>query len=82
MIYHLLIYYDYYLFTTTSIIYQLSSIFQLSSVYQLSSIYIYIGVRIDFFRYSEELKSELARKYNYFVPQGSTNNNGDGGCDD
>mmetsp|Transcript_795 Transcript_795/g.1203 ORF Transcript_795/g.1203 Transcript_795/m.1203 type:complete len:869 (-) Transcript_795:244-2850(-) len=28
------------------------------------------GVRTDFFRYSEELKSELARKLNYFVPQG------------
>ena len=37
-------------------------------------IYLYLGVRIDFFRYSEELKSELARKYNYFVPQGDNDN--------
>eukprot|EP01032_Pedospumella_encystans_P008825 gene8825-10437_t len=28
------------------------------------------GFRTDFFRYSEELKSEMARRLNYFVPQG------------
>lgn len=27
-------------------------------------------LRTDFFRYSEELKSEIARKLNYLVPQG------------
>lgn len=27
-------------------------------------------LRIDFFRYSEELKSEVARRLNYLVPQG------------
>jgi predicted acylesterase/phospholipase RssA len=28
------------------------------------------GLRTDFFRFSEELKSEMARKLNYLVPQG------------
>ncbi len=46
----------------------------LSSLFLYIYIYLYLGVRIDFFRYSEELKSELARKYNYFVPQGDNHN--------